>query len=78
MGSFGTLPAVTDAFLRAYAAASAHGEVVAALGRQAPRIWLLRSWSSFALDANSTQALLATFEVAGEMPPKFRSIFLAF
>lgn len=63
-GSFGTDPAATDAYLRSNLIASAHGDVVATLGRLPTRIWLLRSWSSFALNRNSTAALLGTFESA--------------
>jgi hypothetical protein len=63
-GSFGTQPAATDAYLRALLDASAHGMVVAALGRVPPCLWLLHSMSSFNLDSNSTNALLAVFEAA--------------
>jgi hypothetical protein len=63
-GSFGTEPAAVDTFLREFMTATAHGTVVAAVGRLPPRIWLLRSWSSFALNENATRVLLSSFEVA--------------
>lgn len=63
-GSFGTEPAATDAFLRTFMQTSAHGEVVAGLGRLPFKIWLLRSWSSFALNTNSTTEMLSGFEIA--------------
>eukprot|EP00040_Diaphanoeca_grandis_P030671 m.181891 g.181891 ORF g.181891 m.181891 type:complete len:836 (+) comp32086_c0_seq1:276-2783(+) len=62
-GSFGTLPAVTDMFLRAFFTASTHGSVVASLNRIPPRVWLLRSLSSFTLNHNSSTTLVETFEV---------------
>jgi hypothetical protein len=64
VGSFATLPAATDTFLREYMLASALGEVVAALGRVRPTIWILRSLASDTQDETSTVSLLASFEAA--------------
>ena len=63
-GSFATQPLATDTFLRAFMAATAHGPCVAALGRVRPRIWILRSWPSFAANLNATSDLLGAFEPA--------------
>ena len=63
-GSFGTQPTAVDAFLRQFMAATVNGGTVAAVGRLAPRVWLLRSWSSLALNSDSYDALLGTFEAA--------------
>ena len=63
-GSFGTEPTAVDAFLRQFMTATVHGGTVAAVGRLAPRVWLLRSWSSLALNSDSFDALLGTFEAA--------------
>ena len=43
---------------------SALGEVVAALGRVKPTIWILRSLASDTQDETSTVSLLASFEAA--------------
>lgn len=63
-GSFGTEPAAMDAFLRTFMQTSAHGEVVVGLGRLPFKVWVLRSWSSFALNTNSTTEMLSGFEMA--------------
>ena len=62
VGSFATLPAATDTFLREYMLASALGEIVAALGRVRPTVWILRSLASDTQDETSTVSLLASFE----------------
>tara|TARA_B110000208_G_scaffold3854_1_gene5120 strand:- start:207 stop:2702 length:2496 start_codon:yes stop_codon:yes gene_type:complete len=64
VGSFATLPGATDTFLREYMLASALGDVVAALGRVKPTIWILRSMASDTQDETSTVSLLAVFEAA--------------
>eukprot|EP01051_Picozoa_sp_SAG22_P013235 SAG22_NODE_1458_length_4379_cov_5.524766_4_plen_329_part_00 len=64
VGSFATLPGATDTFLREYMLASALGEVVAALGRVRPTLWILRSLASDTQDETSTVSLLASFEAA--------------
>ena len=56
--------AATDTFLREYTLASALGEVVAALGRVRPTVWILRSLASDTQDETSTVSLLASFEAA--------------
>eukprot|EP00729_Bicosta_minor_P006089 gene6089-9228_t len=63
-GSFATQPLATDTFLRAFMTATAHGTCVAALGRVRPRVWILRSWPSFAANLNATADLLGAFEPA--------------
>jgi len=63
-GSFATQPLATDTFLRAFMTATAHGACVAALGRVRPRIWILRSWPSFAANLNTTSDILGAFEPA--------------
>jgi hypothetical protein len=64
VGSFATLPQVTDIFLREHMVASAVGDIVAGLGRLRPTIWILRSMASDTQDETSTVALLAAFEAA--------------
>jgi len=64
VGSFATLPGATDTFLREYMLASALGDVVAALGRVTPTLWILRSMASDTQDETSTVSLLAVFEAA--------------
>ena len=44
--------------------ATAHGPCVAALGRLRPRVWILRSWASFAANLNTTSDILGAFEPA--------------
>ena len=64
VGSFATLPGATDTFLRQFMLASALGEVVAAIGRLRPVLWILRSMASDTQDETSTVSLLAVFEAA--------------
>lgn len=74
-GSFATQPVATDAFLRAFMGATAHSGCVAAIGRVRPRVWLLRSWGSFAISVNTTSDLLGAFEPASFLGPTVGFLF---
>ena len=63
-GSLGTLPQATNTYLRSLQLASAYSDAVVALNRQLPRLWVLQSSASVAINVNATTDFLGAFEPA--------------